>query len=204
MSFLAGLGPKIKAKYADAVKDQDGGVVFTESDVIELDDEEYQIPVSTPCPAQRLLWSLTCLTTRWLQFELRYCPGLAKKPTSTPKDDSETDKPRDVFAPPYQSLLYVAEDTVKEDADDEGEQFVVLVSEPSRSDLDGCQRPHPGLLRNRATDLDPDTAAEQVLRDAETLPARHQGVCAPDEPAHPAPTHGDLCHPQAALGPREA
>lgn len=65
------------------------------------------------------------------QFEVRFCPALAKKPTSDEaKDEADTDKPKpvDVFAPPYQPLLYVAEDTIKEDDDDEGEQFVVLVT----------------------------------------------------------------------------
>lgn len=46
MVFLAGLGQKIKSKYAEAVKDKEGGVIFTESEVVELDDEQTGIPVS--------------------------------------------------------------------------------------------------------------------------------------------------------------
>lgn len=63
---------------------------------------------------------------------MRYCPGLAKKPTKAPSekasDDKADDKPKDPFAPPYVPSLYVAEDTIKEDEDDTGDSFVVLVS----------------------------------------------------------------------------
>jgi ATP adenylyltransferase len=62
------------------------------------------------------------------QFEVRLAPALGKKPT---KDDGEKDekeeKPADPFAPPYIPDLFVAENTVKEDEDDAGEGFVVLV-----------------------------------------------------------------------------
>lgn len=37
-------------------------------------------------------------------------------------------KKKDPFAPPYEPELLVAEDTVKEDEQDRGESFVILVS----------------------------------------------------------------------------
>lgn len=46
MSFLPGLAVLVKKQYAEAVKDKENGVVFTESQVVELDDEELDIPVS--------------------------------------------------------------------------------------------------------------------------------------------------------------
>lgn len=69
---------------------------------------------------------LTCL-----QFEVRFAPALAKKPTDQGKGEQKgerRDAPPDPFAPPYQQDLYVAEDVVKEDEHDAGEGFVVLVS----------------------------------------------------------------------------
>ncbi|GAA5844616.1 hypothetical protein JCM3766R1_002683 [Sporobolomyces carnicolor] len=96
-----GLSQKIKQQYNAAIKN--GSVLFTDSEVIELDDEQTQIP-----------------------FEVRFAPALAQKPT---KSDSEKQaKPQDPFAPPYQPDLFVAEDVVKEDQDDEGESFVVLLN----------------------------------------------------------------------------
>lgn len=55
-------------------------------------------------------------------------PGLAKKPQGDDKQDRKEDAaPSDPFAPPYVEELFVAEDTVKEDEQDAGEGFVVLV-----------------------------------------------------------------------------
>ncbi|GAA5991750.1 hypothetical protein JCM5350_000595 [Sporobolomyces pararoseus] len=96
-----GLSQKIKQQYAQAIKN--GSVLFTESEVVELDDEQTQIP-----------------------FEVRFAPALAKKPTKSDGDKQE--KPADPFAPPYQPDLFVAEDTVKEDEDDRGEEFAVLLN----------------------------------------------------------------------------
>ncbi|GAA6012630.1 hypothetical protein JCM11491_005460 [Sporobolomyces phaffii] len=100
MAF-AGLSQKIKQQYAQAVKA--GSVLFTESEVVELDDEQTGIP-----------------------FEVRYAPALAHKPNKA--DGDAGDKPRDPFAPPYQPDLFVAEDVVKEDEHDQGESFVVLLN----------------------------------------------------------------------------
>ncbi|GAA5877143.1 hypothetical protein JCM16303_006181 [Sporobolomyces ruberrimus] len=100
MAF-SGLSQKIKQQYTQALKN--GSVHFTDSEVIELDDEATQIP-----------------------FEVRYAPALAKKPTKS--DAEKQEKPQDPFAPPYQQDLFVAEDTVKEDEDDRGEGFAVLLN----------------------------------------------------------------------------
>ena len=66
------------------------------------------------------------------QFEVRLVPGLAKKPQgeghSADSDRKKEDAaPSDPFAPPYIEELFVAEETVKEDENDAGETFVVLV-----------------------------------------------------------------------------
>ncbi|BGP21654.1 ATP adenylyltransferase [Rhodotorula toruloides] len=103
---FAGLASKIKAQYAAALKA--GSLLFTESEVVELDDEQTGIP-----------------------FEVRFAPALAKKPTHQAKGDQQDerrDAPSDPFAPPYQQDLYVAEDIVKEDEHDAGEGFVVLLN----------------------------------------------------------------------------
>ncbi|CDR39191.1 hypothetical protein NBRC10512_007975 [Rhodotorula toruloides] len=103
---FAGLAPKIKAQYAAALKA--GTLLFTESEVVELDDERTGIP-----------------------FEVRFAPALAKKPTDQGKGEQKgerRDAPPDPFAPPYQQDLYVAEDVVKEDEHDAGEGFVVLLN----------------------------------------------------------------------------
>lgn len=65
--------------------------------------------------------ALTCSA----QFEIRCALALAKKPSE--KDSAPAQK-KDPFAPPYEAELLVAEDTVKEDEQDGGESFVVLVS----------------------------------------------------------------------------
>ncbi|GAA6059060.1 hypothetical protein JCM10212_002031 [Sporobolomyces blumeae] len=97
-----GLSQKIKQQYKLAL--DAGSVLFTDSQVVELDDESTGIP-----------------------FEVRFAPALAKKPT---KDDGERkdENPVDPFAPPYQQDLFVAEDTVKEDEDDNGDAFAVLLN----------------------------------------------------------------------------
>ncbi|GAA5832239.1 hypothetical protein JCM11251_004289 [Rhodosporidiobolus azoricus] len=103
---FAGLGPKLKQQYKQAL--DAGTLLFTESEVIELDDEETGIP-----------------------FEVRFAPALAKKPVKEPKESEEgkgQKKDLDPFAPPYQPDLFVVEDTVKEDAQDGGEAFVVLLN----------------------------------------------------------------------------
>ncbi|GAA5923118.1 uncharacterized protein JCM15063_003539 [Sporobolomyces koalae] len=96
-----GLSQKIKQQYAKALKA--GNVHFTESEVIELDDESTQIP-----------------------FEVRFAPALAKKPTK--ENQSEAVAPTDPFAPPYQDDLFVAEDTLREDDNNAGEAFAVLLN----------------------------------------------------------------------------
>ena len=68
------------------------------------------------------------------QFEVRFAPALAKKPTKQ-DGEKEEEKPTDPFAPPYQQDLFVAEDTVKEEGDDQGETFAVLVSSTLRTVL---------------------------------------------------------------------
>ncbi|GAA5869674.1 hypothetical protein JCM1840_000554 [Sporobolomyces johnsonii] len=101
---FAGLGPRIKTQYAKAVRA--GSVLeYTDSEVVELDDEETGIP-----------------------FEVRYVPALAKKPTRSDTEEKKENKPIDPFEPPYQQDLFVAEDTVKEDGDEEGESFAVLLN----------------------------------------------------------------------------
>ncbi|GAA5980215.1 hypothetical protein JCM10908_001577 [Rhodotorula pacifica] len=104
-----GLGQKIKAQYK-AARERDA-VIFFDSEVVELDDAETGIP-----------------------FEVRLVPGLGKKPQGeghpkADKDDGKKDEPRaDPFAPPYIEELFVTEETVKEDEDDSGEAFVVLLN----------------------------------------------------------------------------
>lgn len=94
---------------------------------------------------------------------MRFAPALAQKPT---KSDSEKQaKPQDPFAPPYQPDLFVAEDVVKEDQDDQGECFVVLVRERSLGSI--VSEAHVG------SDIDP---VEQVLRDASALPPRDERI----------------------------
>ncbi|GAA5921871.1 hypothetical protein JCM1841_000953 [Sporobolomyces salmonicolor] len=101
---FAGLGPKIRAQYATAVRA--GSVLeYTNSEVVELDDEKTGIP-----------------------FEVRFVPALAKKPTRSDAEAKKESKPIDPFEPPYQQDLFVAEDTVKEDGDEHGESFVVLLN----------------------------------------------------------------------------
>ncbi|GJN91661.1 hypothetical protein Rhopal_004684-T1 [Rhodotorula paludigena] len=101
---FSGLASKIKQQYAAALRD--GSLLFTDSEVVELDDEETGIP-----------------------FEVRFAPALAKKPQRKEGDqDKKQDAPPDPFAPPYQSGLFVAEDTVKEDEHDSGEGFAVLLN----------------------------------------------------------------------------
>ncbi|GAA5857249.1 hypothetical protein JCM8547_009397 [Rhodosporidiobolus lusitaniae] len=103
-----GLGQKIKSQYSKAKAS--GALLFTESAVVDLDEE---------------------VGGTTIPFEVRFAPALAKKPT---KDDGEKKKddasspPPDPFAPPYIPDLYVAEDTVKEDEEDAGDQFVVLLN----------------------------------------------------------------------------
>ncbi|GAA6001801.1 hypothetical protein JCM10207_002327 [Rhodosporidiobolus poonsookiae] len=102
---FAGLGPKIKQQYTHALGN--GSLLFTDSEIVELDDEETGIP-----------------------FEVRFAPALAKKPERK-EDEPEAkkeDKPADVFAPPYQPDLFVAEDVVQEDAQDAGEGFAILLN----------------------------------------------------------------------------
>ncbi|KPV78423.1 uncharacterized protein RHOBADRAFT_40970 [Rhodotorula graminis WP1] len=107
-AVFAGLAPRLKSQYNAALKA--GSLHFTDSDEVELEDEATGIP-----------------------FEVRYAPALAKKPTAN-KDSGSTastaddSKPVDPFAPPYQQDLLVAEETVKEDDDDAGEGFVVLLN----------------------------------------------------------------------------
>ncbi|TKA54614.1 hypothetical protein B0A53_03021 [Rhodotorula sp. CCFEE 5036] len=111
-----GLAQKIKAQYKAAR--ESNAVIFFDSEVVELDDEETGIPAS-PSGA-------------W-QFEVRLVPGLAKKPQgeghSADSDRKKEDAaPSDPFAPPYIEELFVTEETVKEDEDDAGETFVVLLN----------------------------------------------------------------------------
>ncbi|KWU45446.1 ATP adenylyltransferase [Rhodotorula sp. JG-1b] len=98
-----GLAQKIKAQYKAAR--ESNAVIFFDSEVVELDDE----------------------------FEVRLVPGLAKKPQgeghSADSDRKKEDAaPSDPFAPPYIEELFVAEETVKEDENDAGETFVVLLN----------------------------------------------------------------------------
>ncbi|GAA5913945.1 hypothetical protein JCM8208_007007 [Rhodotorula glutinis] len=102
-AVLTGLAPKLKSQYNAALKA--GSLHFTDSDEIELEDEATGIP-----------------------FEVRYAPALAKKPTADKAAASTASKPVDPFAPPYQQDLFVAEEIVKEDDDDSGEGFVVLLN----------------------------------------------------------------------------
>ncbi|BGP36766.1 bifunctional AP-4-A phosphorylase/ADP sulfurylase [Rhodotorula kratochvilovae] len=108
-AVFASLAPRLKGQYAAALKA--GSLLFTESEVVELDDEETGIP-----------------------FEVRFAPALAKKPEAERKDEAgakeqpKDDKAVDPFAPPYQQDLFVAEETVQEDDDDAGEGFVVLLN----------------------------------------------------------------------------
>ncbi|GAA6047310.1 hypothetical protein JCM3770_001880 [Rhodotorula araucariae] len=129
-AVFASLASRLKSQYTAALKA--GSLLFTESEVVELDDEETGIP-----------------------FEVRFAPALAKKPEAERKDDLGTkdDKPVDPFAPPYQQDLYVAEETVQEDDDDAGEGFVVLLNK-------FCVTPRHFLLvtkefRKQATPLSP-------------------------------------------------
>jgi ATP adenylyltransferase len=62
-----------------------------------------------------------------LQFEIRLAPALAKKPTKNDASEKKSEKPADPFAPPYIPDLYVAEDNVKEEEGDAGDDFIVLV-----------------------------------------------------------------------------
>ncbi|GAA5870189.1 hypothetical protein JCM3774_002616 [Rhodotorula dairenensis] len=99
-----GLSQKIKAQYKAAR--ESNALVFFDSEVVELDDAETGIP-----------------------FEVRLVPGLAKKPQGDDKKDRKEDAaPSDPFAPPYIEELFVAEEIVKEDEDDAGESFVVLLN----------------------------------------------------------------------------
>ncbi|POY71973.1 hypothetical protein BMF94_4982 [Rhodotorula taiwanensis] len=104
-----GLSQKIKTQFK-AAKDSNA-VVFFDSEVVELDDADTGIP-----------------------FEVRYVPGLAKKPQgdggkkSAGEEKNGDERPADPFAPPYVEELFVAEETVKEDEDDSGEAFVVLLN----------------------------------------------------------------------------
>ncbi|GAA5887477.1 hypothetical protein JCM6882_001422 [Rhodosporidiobolus microsporus] len=104
---FAGLGSKLKTQYSKALAA--GTLLFTESEVVELDDEQTGIP-----------------------FEVRYAPALAKKPSNEPKKEDEGKEESkeffDPFAPPYQPDLFVTEEAVKEDAQDAGEGFVVLLN----------------------------------------------------------------------------
>ncbi|BGP12790.1 hypothetical protein JCM10213_007304 [Rhodosporidiobolus nylandii] len=101
-STFAGLGPKIKKQYAEAVRTS--AVHFTESEEVELDDEETGIP-----------------------FEVRFAPALAKKPL--PKEgEAGKQQDDDPLKYPGQPGLYVAEDVVKEDEQDAGEAFVVMLN----------------------------------------------------------------------------
>ncbi|GAA5984012.1 hypothetical protein JCM11641_005567, partial [Rhodosporidiobolus odoratus] len=69
-------------------------------------------------------------------FEIRFAPSLARKPEreqvedEAKKQEGEADakKPSDPLAYPGQPDLLVAEDVVKEDAQDEGEAFLVLLN----------------------------------------------------------------------------
>lgn len=61
------------------------------------------------------------------QFEIRFAPALSKKPTKAKDDEPAGTKP-DPFMPPYVPELFVAEDTINTEGQDEG--FVVLVSKP--------------------------------------------------------------------------
>ena len=135
------------------------------------------------------------------QFEVRYAPVLANKPTadkgpsSTASTADDSSKPADPFAPPYQQDLFVAEETVKEDDSDSGEGFAVLVCpllpcRTSSSSL-GSRSPRP-------------PAAQQVLRHAPTLPPRHQGVPQADDAAFAPRDVHRLVDPQAARLAREA
>lgn len=120
-----GLAQKIKAQYKAAR--ESNAVIFFDSEVVELDDEQTGIPASGKVLRMRAVADLLSE-----QFEVRLVPGLAKKPQGEGHSaDSDRKKehaaPSDPFAPPYIEELFVAEETVKEDEHDAGESFVVLV-----------------------------------------------------------------------------
>lgn len=126
---FAGLRPKLLSSYKAALKS--GEIVFKESELDEVEEEG--IPVSTTLSYRDLLIALTNQLPA--QFELRLVEGLNHKPTpqapalsttTEAKVVAETAK-KDPFEPPYVPSLLVAEDIVKEDEDDEGQAFVVLV-----------------------------------------------------------------------------
>ncbi|GAA6032769.1 hypothetical protein JCM8097_000782 [Rhodosporidiobolus ruineniae] len=102
-----GLAGKLKSTYKAAL--DHGSVLFTDSEVVELDDEATGIP-----------------------FEVRFAPALANKPErkeEQPEASKDEAKEHfDPFAPPYQQDLFVVGDTVKEDAQDSGEELVVLLN----------------------------------------------------------------------------
>lgn len=127
------------------------------------------------------------LLTVCLQFEIRFAPALAKKPTADkgnqPKDTT------DPFAPPYIPELFVTEDRVKEIEADAGEEYAVLVRRGGT--IDGGRQDADQLFN----------AAQQVLRDAATLPSCHEGVRPAGEPAHPEPAPRGVLDPAAARRP---
>ncbi|ORY80200.1 HIT-like domain-containing protein [Leucosporidium creatinivorum] len=100
---FTGLGTKVKAAYTKAV--QSGAVRFTESEIEEADDEETGIP-----------------------FEIRFAPALQKKPTAVKEEPADKSARPDPFAPPYVEDLYVTEDTLVEEGETVGEDFVVLLN----------------------------------------------------------------------------
>ncbi|SGY35163.1 BQ5605_C002g01734 [Microbotryum silenes-dioicae] len=113
MSFTTafnGISAKIKQSYSKA--SISGACLYTDSELIELDDRDTGIP-----------------------FELRYAPQLAKKPTAAKDSESGSTNqpkpaPRDPFAEPYpEPDLYVHEEEVKEDPSDaSGDIFVLLLN----------------------------------------------------------------------------
>ncbi|GAA95116.1 uncharacterized protein L969DRAFT_104676 [Mixia osmundae IAM 14324] len=71
------------------------------------------------------------ITQGELEYEVRFAPALAKKPTAAKPAQSKQDKPADPFAAPYVPALHVDEVTVKaelEDGESDEQSFVVLLN----------------------------------------------------------------------------
>jgi hypothetical protein len=124
---------------------------------------------------------------------VRYAPALAKKPTKS--DGEKQDKPQDPFAPPYQPDLFVAEDTVKEDEDDQGEVFAVLVSRAVSLAV-------PLLPKSRSFRC--VSLVEQILRNTSSLLARYEGVREANNTFIPRRGVRSLLDSEAARNEREA
>jgi ATP adenylyltransferase/5',5'''-P-1,P-4-tetraphosphate phosphorylase II len=99
--MLSAVSSKVKLAYSSAISSK--SIVFTESRLEKLYDEALKVTVSFSIRIEFIRASTISL----LQWQIRFAPSLAKKPTTDSRDKSAKPHP---FLPPYDPALFVEED----------------------------------------------------------------------------------------------